>query len=355
MSCTAIVPHDRIAEERDMADDHARDELAQLRTLVETQQARLARLERPRHRLPRRFLPLALVALLVLLTPLSLLAAAPFNDLTGGVHDANIGLIYDAGITTGCVPNVSYCPTDNVTREEMATFLARTAGLGTNPPVVNAKTAQTAGSATTATSATNATHAASADTATSATSAQNAGTLGGQPPSAYLPSTGDTTYRYAGTEAHPLAGTTFYGLNGELTIRLGPSIGTAVVMPLPHATAEYGRSLAIKSVRVCYSVETAFQISKTELIAAERGAGDRVNLSTDNTTRTSTTITCYDLTLGTPRTVAGPTSLNLYITNTSSDTNHSVTLYSFDLVLTPLGAGAAEVPPVAAPAAPAKP
>jgi hypothetical protein len=69
-----------------------------------------------------------------------------------GVHDANIQVIYDAGITKGCVPNVSYCPTANVTREEMASFLARTAGLGTNPPVVNAKTAQTA------------THAGSADT-----------------------------------------------------------------------------------------------------------------------------------------------------------------------------------------------
>jgi len=123
-------------------------------------------------------LPLALVALLVALTPLSLLAAGPFNDLTGGVHDANIGLIYDAGITKGCVPNVAYCPTANVTREEMASFLARTAGLGTNPPVVNAKTAQTATLATTAG------HAGSADTATSATTAQDAATLGGYAPAA---------------------------------------------------------------------------------------------------------------------------------------------------------------------------
>jgi len=78
----------------------------------------------------------------VLLTPLGLLAAGPFNDLTGGVHDGNIGLLYDADITKGCVPNVSYCPTTTVTREEMASFLARTAGLGTNPPVANAKALQ---------------------------------------------------------------------------------------------------------------------------------------------------------------------------------------------------------------------
>ncbi len=150
------------------------DELAQLRTEVAALRGELQRhtaAPRPRRRFPRRFLPLALVALLVVLTPLATFAANPFNDLTGGVHDPNIDLIYNAGITKGCVPNVSYCPTANVTREEMASFLARTAGLGTNPPVANAKTAQTA---TLATNATNATHATSADTATTATNATNA-------------------------------------------------------------------------------------------------------------------------------------------------------------------------------------
>jgi hypothetical protein len=98
----------------------------------------------------RLVLMLMLVTLLALV-PVSIRAANPFNDLTGSVHDPNIDLIYNAGITTGCVPNVSYCPTDNVTREQMASFLARTAGLGTNPPVVNAKTAQTATTATSAT------------------------------------------------------------------------------------------------------------------------------------------------------------------------------------------------------------
>jgi hypothetical protein len=132
-----------------MAEQPRPDDLAQLRAALAAQQihvanlhADLARLQR-RRRLPRRFLPLALVALLVALLPLALLAATPFNDLTGGVHDANIEAIYNAGITRGCDPNVSYCPTDLVTREEMASFLARTAGLGDNPPVANAATAQT--------------------------------------------------------------------------------------------------------------------------------------------------------------------------------------------------------------------
>lgn len=119
----------------------AADELAQLRAELVAVHARLTRMERRRR--PHRTLPLALLGLLVALLPLGILAAAPFTDLTGGPHDANIGLIYDAGITRGCVPDQEYCPTTNVTREEMASFLARIAGLGDNAPVVNARTALT--------------------------------------------------------------------------------------------------------------------------------------------------------------------------------------------------------------------
>jgi hypothetical protein len=82
---------------------------------------------------------------LLALTPLSL-AAANFTDLNpGSVHNADINLIADAGITLGCEANARYCPNDFVTREQMASFLARTAGLGNNAPVANARTAQTAG------------------------------------------------------------------------------------------------------------------------------------------------------------------------------------------------------------------
>lgn len=117
------------------------------------------------------------MTLLVVLTPLATFAANPFTDLqAGSVHNANIDAIYNAGITTGCAPNVAYCPTDLVTRQEMASFLARTAGLGTNPPIANAKTAQTATLATNATNATNAIH------ATSAANAGNANTVGGLAP-----------------------------------------------------------------------------------------------------------------------------------------------------------------------------
>lgn len=138
---------------------------------LSTQFAALQSRQRRRQaRRGRSWLAGAVLASFLALVPLGLLAANPFNDLTGGVHDANIDAIYNAGITTGCVPNVAYCPTDFVTREQMASFLARTAGLGSNPPVANALTAQTAVSAQTAQQAQN------------ATSAGNATTMGGYAP-----------------------------------------------------------------------------------------------------------------------------------------------------------------------------
>ena len=150
-----------------MAQHPRPDDLAQLRALImdqqaalaaqravtAAQQARLAQLER--RRFPRRFLPLAIVVLLAALMPLSMLAAGPtFSDLgtAAPVHQPNIQAIGDAGISTGFEdPNDPtkrvYDPKANVTREEMASFLARTAGLGGNAPVANAKTAQTAADA----------------------------------------------------------------------------------------------------------------------------------------------------------------------------------------------------------------
>ena len=41
----------------------------------------------------------------------------------GGVHEENINRIFEAGVTEGCGPGV-YCPNDPVTRGQMAKFLA---------------------------------------------------------------------------------------------------------------------------------------------------------------------------------------------------------------------------------------
>jgi len=48
----------------------------------------------------------------------------PFDDIAGSGHSAAILAIFDAGITLGCT-ETSYCPLDDVTRAQMATFIAR--------------------------------------------------------------------------------------------------------------------------------------------------------------------------------------------------------------------------------------
>ena len=47
----------------------------------------------------------------------------PFNDIAGNVHESAILAIFEAGITSGCTPK-SFCPLDNVTRGQLATFIA---------------------------------------------------------------------------------------------------------------------------------------------------------------------------------------------------------------------------------------
>jgi S-layer family protein len=65
-----------------------------------------------------------------------------FIDDDGSVHEADINGIAAAGITTGCGPGL-YCPGSGVTREQMATFLARALHL---PPVTSGPFTDVAGS-----------------------------------------------------------------------------------------------------------------------------------------------------------------------------------------------------------------
>lgn len=57
---------------------------------------------------------------------LGLTGSAPdaFTDDGGSIHEHNINLIAQAGITTGCTPT-TFCPDASVTREQMAAFLHR--------------------------------------------------------------------------------------------------------------------------------------------------------------------------------------------------------------------------------------
>ena len=58
-----------------------------------------------------------------------------FSDVSGSVHSENILQLAELGITGGCAPEL-YCPEDPVTRAQMATFLTRALGL----PIPNADT-----------------------------------------------------------------------------------------------------------------------------------------------------------------------------------------------------------------------
>lgn len=57
-------------------------------------------------------------------TPSGQVATASFSDVGGGTHAGSIARLADTGITTGC-GDESYCPDGDVTRAQMATFLAR--------------------------------------------------------------------------------------------------------------------------------------------------------------------------------------------------------------------------------------
>jgi hypothetical protein len=297
------------------------DELAALRRELATVHARLDRVTRRpvRRRLFARFAPLGIVALLVALMPLSLLAANPFTDLvSGSPHNTDIDLIYNAGITKGCDPPtfVNYCPEGLVTRQEMASFLARTAGLGANPPVTNA--------------------------------AQ----LGGKPASAYLPSTGDLTMRYSFYDITSQATQlTFARVDGPtVNVTTSAAGGFFMRVPLDRPTGAFGTNLALVSAEICYTVSAVgAKIDSTDLRFGDRG--QQALIVSNTTDRTSTTAECYSVAPASVATFSGALYIELNIDFTA--TTQTVSLHSITLSLRPTSAGAAEAGEF--PAAPAAP
>src|SRR5690606_26309821 len=135
--------------------------------------------------------------------------AANFVDLNpGSGHNADINLIADAGISKGCGDSSHYCPNDYVTREQMASFLARTAGLGSNPPVTNAAS------------------------------------LGGVPAERYVQADGDVSYWYGFQGARLSGSITLTPTDPFPAVQIsGTGIGTYgfVYLSLPYPTELYGR------------------------------------------------------------------------------------------------------------------
>jgi len=72
-----------------------------------------------------------MAAFLVRALDLTASGSSEFVDDNGSVFEADIEKLAEAGITKGCNPPVNdrYCPGENVTREQMAAFLVRALGL----------------------------------------------------------------------------------------------------------------------------------------------------------------------------------------------------------------------------------
>jgi hypothetical protein len=79
--------------------------------------------------IPISWIRLGFIVLLVaaVVTPSAAIAAGRFTDDDGSVHEANIEWLATKGITLGCNPpdNDDYCPDEQVTRAQMATFMQR--------------------------------------------------------------------------------------------------------------------------------------------------------------------------------------------------------------------------------------
>jgi hypothetical protein len=320
-------------------------ELVALRAELARQQRVLATFQRTTARRARwspvRWMVAALaVALLVALVPLGLLAAGPFTDLDpNSPHNGNIAAIQAAGITKGCDPPdfTQYCPKDNVTREEMASFLARTAGLGGNPPVAHALTAQTADTATNAINATNATN---ATNASNAKNADDADLFNGKPSSAYVQVT-DIITRYAPTglrtDYPPITispEATFTGVKRNVA---GSGSGV-VYLPLDRLTGLGFMTYRIKSATICYNTPngSGVRITGTRFRAVTE-TGGIFEIYNDTTTRPASAgfpnFTCYTVDLPNPGNVAGVNYLTLSL-NFPNDTD-DLLLGQVKVVLTP--------------------
>lgn len=83
-------------------------------------------------RIPRRWLKAAavLAVLATVLTPVAAAASHQFTDVpNSNVFHSDISWLSNSGVTAGCNPptNDRFCPSDNVTREQMAAFMKRLA------------------------------------------------------------------------------------------------------------------------------------------------------------------------------------------------------------------------------------
>ncbi len=98
---------------------------------------------RPRTRMRTVTLLVAVAALTAITTVAAMAGSSQFADVdAGATHEDGIGFMAETGVTAGCSPGF-FCPQDDVTREQMATFMHRLSGQADGvDPSVDAATVQ---------------------------------------------------------------------------------------------------------------------------------------------------------------------------------------------------------------------
>jgi hypothetical protein len=338
-----------------------RAEWAALRAEVAALRRQIGR--RRRRNSWRRVGALVIVAALTALAPLGLFAAS-FTDLNAGSpHNGNINAIADAGITKGCNPptNDNYCPNDLVTREQMASFLARTAGLGGNPPVVNAKTAQTAdtvvdGAITPAKLSATGSTAGQVLTSTGGgvtwQNASSGGSPGPQGPAGPAGSPGPTGPPGPSGAPASLSGNLIYTFtpgtlrttdtlvsfdfdtNGALDVGISASVGTRTFfLPLSVPITLFNVPLKVVSVEICSfnGGGAGTQPTITTTVLQDLMASGTTPFTTDSTTHLEGG--CYTVTPASAYALQGALALKLIMT--FANTTTSFTFERIKVTMTP--------------------
>jgi hypothetical protein len=238
--------------------------------------------------------------LVVLLVALALaapvLAFDRFTDVGPGPHHDDITAIAAAGITQGCNPptNDQYCPDQLVRRDQMGSFLARAAGLGTNPPVANADKLDGLDSS-----------AFYAEGSKVADSDQ----LDGLDSTAFLPAGDYTVMQHGPWVPSNLSAVTTNAAVNVYNITSTAAGERFVQLALDGPASVGGTGYGFKSARICYLSSGGVTIDRTEVWQTTDTSASA--LVTDLTNRDMAGNACYIVTDTTPTIQTGGTTLRL--------------------------------------------
>lgn len=214
---------------------------------------------------------LIFVSAVLLLAPAAAFAAGgQFTDDDTSVFEADIEWLAHAGVTAGCNPptNDNYCPTDSVTRGQMAAFMRRFASyLGAEDGIVNQ--------------------------ADIATTADNAATLDGMPSEAFVPQ-GDIVMTHGlGAFGNPAAAVRVFGQS--LSNETGSGFGNMPITgPKELGAVAYG----LKSITYCLDIIVPPTRIASVVVSGSTAQNADVVTATDTTDRTVDG--CYSVTVNNP-------------------------------------------------------